>query len=175
MPPLHHHVQVLAAQGLVELADRETRAELSAWEGRPVRWAARLPAAGHDVFAFAQLLPGPASPVPAADAQMVELLPSQMMVVQMYLALVRAGQTKVMPAEGLAEQARDAVHDRPAARWRLYLTQTQMESVAYALWLRQITGSAAEARRFARDYGTVHAPGPAVGRSPAAGAARGCG
>ncbi|MFJ3800023.1 DUF6417 family protein [Streptomyces sp. NPDC090088] len=141
----------------------ETRAELSAWEQRPVRWAARLPAASHDVLAFARLLPDPAPPKPPADARPVQLLPSQMMVVQMYLALVRAGQTKTVPADGLAEQVRDAVRDRVAGRWRLCLTRPQMESVAYALWLRQVTGAAGEARRFARDYGIFH--DPAVGRA----------
>ncbi|MEV5847408.1 DUF6417 family protein [Streptomyces sp. NPDC051985] len=153
------------------MADLETRAGLSAWEGRPVRWAACLSAAGHDVLAFARLLPAPVPAEPAADATLVELLPSQMTVVQMYLALVRAGQTRVAPADGLAEQVRDAVHDRVAGRWRLCLTRPQMESVAYALWLRQVTGAAGEARRFARDYGIVHVPGsdeevPVVAHGP---------
>ncbi|MGW7546787.1 DUF6417 family protein [Streptomyces sp. NPDC054770] len=44
------------------------------------------------------------------------------------------------------------MHDRVAWRWRLYLTAVQMQSVAYLLWLRQVTGSAAEVRRFSRDY-----------------------
>jgi hypothetical protein len=110
-------------------------------------------------LAFARALPDPAPPPPAAGAQLVELLPSQMTVVQMYLTLARAGETKALPAEGLVEQVRDAVHDRAAWRWRLRLTPGQMGSVAYALWLRQVTGSAAEARRFARDYGHCHVVG----------------
>ncbi|MFI6245171.1 DUF6417 family protein [Streptomyces sp. NPDC051016] len=153
LAPLSQRIRGLRDQNLVEIANRETRAELSAWEGRPVRWAARLSGAGHDVLAFARLLPDPAPPAPAPAAQMVELLPSQMTAVRMYCALVRADQAKVPSAQGLAELVRDAVYDRAAGRWRLHLTTAQLESVAYALWLRQVTGSAGEARRFTRDYG----------------------
>ncbi|MER6785755.1 hypothetical protein ABT330_14225 [Streptomyces sp. NPDC000658] len=39
--PVKQRVFNLAARGLVELAGREDRAELSAWEGRAARWAAR--------------------------------------------------------------------------------------------------------------------------------------
>ncbi|MFD7472868.1 hypothetical protein ACFV8Z_11930 [Streptomyces sp. NPDC059837] len=40
-------VSALESPGLVEPAGREDRAQLSAWEGRPVRWPARLtPPAG---------------------------------------------------------------------------------------------------------------------------------
>jgi hypothetical protein len=54
-----------------------------------------------------------------------------------------------------------------------------MESVAYGLWLHRMTGSAAEANRFGREYGVVHSParasdeGPPVvdGRPSATGAA----
>ena len=47
-------------QGLAELADRDTRAELSARVSRPVRWAARLTSYGRDVLVFARALPLPA-------------------------------------------------------------------------------------------------------------------
>ncbi|WP_406482741.1 DUF6417 family protein [Streptomyces sp. NBC_01615] len=45
-----------------------------------------------------------------------------------------------------------------------------MESVAYGLWLHRMTGAAAEANRFAREYGAVHSPSPAErdGLSPGA-------
>ncbi|MGW1762201.1 DUF6417 family protein, partial [Streptomyces mirabilis] len=43
-------------------------------------------------------------------------------------------------------------------RWRLYLTPDQIASVAYGLWLHRMTGSAAEANRFGREYGVVHDP-----------------
>ncbi|MET7979952.1 DUF6417 family protein [Streptomyces mirabilis] len=52
--------------------------------------------------------------------------------------------------------------DHGIKRWRLYLTAEQMGSVAYGLWLHRMPGSAAEANRFAREYGVVH--GPARGR-----------
>ncbi|MFF4733865.1 hypothetical protein ACFY3M_53680 [Streptomyces mirabilis] len=41
VPPHPQHVSALENQGLVELAGREDRAELSALEGRFVRWAVR--------------------------------------------------------------------------------------------------------------------------------------
>lgn len=50
----------LEKRGLVELAGREDRAELSAWEGRPVRWGARLTPYGHDTLAYARSRPQPA-------------------------------------------------------------------------------------------------------------------
>ncbi|MFJ8028777.1 DUF6417 family protein [Streptomyces sp. NPDC096311] len=40
--------------------------------------------------------------------------------------------------------------DPSAYRGRLYLTQEQMGSVAYGLWLHRMTGSAAEVNRFGR-------------------------
>ncbi|TXS44097.1 hypothetical protein EAO75_30235 [Streptomyces sp. uw30] len=45
-------------------------------------------------------------------------------------------------------------------RWCLYLTGEQVESVAYGLYLHTLAGSAAEANRFARDYGVVYRPEP---------------
>ncbi|MFF1545014.1 DUF6417 family protein [Streptomyces sp. NPDC058291] len=71
------------------------------------------------------------------------------------------------PAEGLAERVRTAVHDRGAGRWRLMLTQEQMESVAYGFWLHRLTGSAAEANRFHRDYGVLHSPAAGTAAGPA--------
>lgn len=71
-----------------------------------------------------------AGPSKGATPQPVQLLPSQMPVVQMYLALVWARQMKTAPADGRAEQVRDAVYDRLAGRWRLCLTWPRMEWVA---------------------------------------------
>ncbi|MFE2970413.1 hypothetical protein ACFXKC_43565 [Streptomyces sp. NPDC059340] len=71
-------MNALENQGLVELAGREDRAELSALEGRPVRWAARLSPYGYDTLAYGQSrprsepLPGEAAP----DRQLVEMIPS---------------------------------------------------------------------------------------------------
>ncbi|MEU5255156.1 hypothetical protein [Streptomyces longwoodensis] len=56
-----------AASGLVELAERDERAELSARVGRPVRWAARLTGQGRDLLLYARSQPaagGPAAPGP---------------------------------------------------------------------------------------------------------------
>jgi hypothetical protein len=64
------------------------------------------------------------------------------------------------PRLRLAEQVRAASCDHGTKRWRLYLTQEQMESAAYVLWLHRMTGSAVEANRFAREYGVAHSPAP---------------
>ncbi len=154
--PLRAAVRLLARQGLVEEADRETRAALSAWEGRPVHWAVRLSVAGHDLLAYARTRPAPASCGPGPRERLVELLPSQMAALRVFVAL--AGQLRTPPAAGLAEQVRAAVHDRGAGRWRLCLTGEQMESVAYGFWLHRLTGSALEANRFSRDYAVTHRP-----------------
>ncbi|MFE4821915.1 DUF6417 family protein [Streptomyces sp. NPDC056704] len=74
------------------------------------------------------------------------------------------------PADGLAEQVRAASCDHGIKRWRLYLTQEQMGSVAYGLWLHRMTGSAAEANRFARSTASSTArPGPRTARRRAEG------
>ncbi|MFJ9968575.1 DUF6417 family protein [Streptomyces avermitilis] len=78
------------------------------------------------------------------------------------------GRLRVSPADGLAEQVRLASCDHGIKRWRLCLTQEQMESVAYGLWLHRMMGSTAEASRFGREYGIAHTPGQedALGSSP---------
>ncbi|MFF7602594.1 DUF6417 family protein [Streptomyces mirabilis] len=68
----------------------------------------------------------------------------------------------------MAEQVPTASCDHGIKRWRLYLPQQQMESVAYGLWLHRMTGSAAEANRFAREYGVVHSPARDSGEGPPA-------
>lgn len=164
-PTLQRRVRSLAGEALVETAGRETRAELSAWEGRPVRWAARLSAAGHDLLAYAGVRPVPASCGMGVGQRLVQLAPSQMAALRVFIGL--ADQLKSPPAPGLAEQVRTAVYDRGARRWRLHLTQEQTASVAYGFWLHRLTGSAAEANRFNRDYGILHRPN-AEDRAPAA-------
>jgi hypothetical protein len=174
LPPHQQQVNALENEGLVELACRDDRAELSVLEGRPVRWAARLTPYGHDTLAYGQSRPR-AKPSPGSagpDRQLVELIPSQMAALRVFVGLT--GQLRVAPADGLAEQVRAASCDHGIKRWRLYLTQEQMESVAYGLWLHRMTGSAAEANRFAREYGVVHSPARASNSPSAAGtAARG--
>ncbi|MFG2261191.1 DUF6417 family protein [Streptomyces mirabilis] len=168
LPAHQQQVNALENHGLVELAGREDRAELSALEGRPVRWAARLTSYGHDTLAYGCSRPR-AEPLPGgeeADRQLVELIPSQMAALRVFVGL--ADQLRVPPADGLAGQVGAASCDHGIKRWRLYLTPEQMESVAYGLWLHQMTGSAAEANRFAREYGVVHSPAQASGEGPPA-------
>jgi hypothetical protein len=112
----------------------------------PVRWAARLTPYGHDTLTYGCSRTR-AEPPPGgeeADRQAMELIPSQ------------------MAAPRVAEQVRAASCDHGIKRWRLHLTQRQMDSVAYGLWLHRMTGSAAEANRFACEYGV--APGAGLGR-----------
>lgn len=108
---------LLLRLGLVTSADRETRAELSAWEGRPVRWAGQLSPAGHDLLAYARSRPAPTPAAAKRGTTPVDLLPSQMAALKVFVSL--AGQLTTPPAEGLAERVRTAVHDRAAGRWRL--------------------------------------------------------
>ncbi|WP_327731336.1 DUF6417 family protein [Streptomyces sp. NBC_00487] len=171
--PMRQSVRALADRGLVEIASREDRAELSAWEGTAVLWAARVAPAGHDLLLYARLRPCPeaAPEEPGPEHRLVELRPSQMAALRLFVGL--AGQLRVPLAEGLVERVRMARCDHGARRWQLHLTAAQMESVAYGFWLHRMTGSATEANHFTRDYGITHRPAPAslaaapVGRSPA--------
>ncbi|MFD8220916.1 DUF6417 family protein, partial [Streptomyces sp. NPDC059697] len=143
-----------------------------------VRWAARLTPYGHDILTYGQSRPRAEPPSgQEADRQAVELIPSQMAALRVFVGL--ADQLRVPPADGLAEQARATSCDHGIKRWRLYLTQEQVVSVAYGLWLHRMTGSAAEANRFAREYGVAHSPardsdeGPPAARDGAGGSGRG--
>ncbi len=88
--------------------------------------------------------------------ELVELIPLDTAALRVFVGLT--GRLRVPPADRLAEQVRTASCDHGIKRWRLYLTQEQMDSVAYALWLHRMTGSAAEANRLAREYGVAHTP-----------------
>ncbi|MFE2972329.1 DUF6417 family protein [Streptomyces sp. NPDC059340] len=107
----------------------------------------------------------------------MELIPSQLAALRVFVGLT--GQLRVPLADGPAEQVRTALCDHGIKRWRLHLTPERMESVAYGLWLHRMTGSAAEANRFVREYGVVHSlarawdeePPAADGLPSAAGAA----
>jgi hypothetical protein len=147
-----------AASHLVELAERDERAEISARAGRPVRWAARLTGQGRDLLLYARSQPGADPAPPGPEYRLFELLPSQMDVVRVFTGL--ADRLHVPPSPGLEERVREAVPDRVSGQWRLYFTEEQMASVAYGLWLHKMAGSAAEANRFSRDYGIAHAPAP---------------
>ncbi|MFI5825041.1 DUF6417 family protein [Streptomyces rishiriensis] len=162
----------LTTRGLVELADREDRAELSAWEGRAVRWAARPTPCGHDLLLYSRLRPQPVPDEPGLGLRRVELIPAQMTALRLFVALT--GQLRVAPAEGLAERVRGARREAGTNRHVLYLSPEQMESVAYGFWLHRMSGSALEANRFARDYNVAHDPAPATeapARTPSTSAA----
>ncbi|WP_181139555.1 DUF6417 family protein [Streptomyces sp. Ru71] len=166
VPPCHQQaLEAAADNGLAELAGRDMRAELSAHEGRPVLWAARLTAHGHDVLAYAHASPAPAphSEPPAAGKQLVRLRPAQMDALRVYISL--SPTLRVPPADERVERVCTAYFDRPHNRWRLPLTTAQLESVAYAFHLRALTGSVAEANQFARDYGVAFRRDPAIGRA----------
>ncbi|WP_331733177.1 DUF6417 family protein (plasmid) [Streptomyces sp. NBC_00080] len=168
--PVKQRVFNLAERGLVEFADRDDRAALSAWEGRAVRWAARLTAPGHDLLLYSRFRLQPAEGAPGPALQRVELIPSQMTALRLFVAL--ADQLRVRPAVGLAEQVHTARRDPAVNRYVLHLSAEQMKCVAYAFWLHRMSRSALEANRFTRDYGITHLPGPAVDPSthcPAAG------
>ncbi|MEU6512391.1 DUF6417 family protein [Streptomyces sp. NPDC046942] len=83
----------------------------------------------------------------------MELRPAEMDALRVYVGA--AERLRVAPVEGLVERVRTAVLDGPANRWSLCLTGEQMESVAYAFYLRAVCGSVAEANRFAREYDVV--------------------
>ncbi|MEH0588721.1 DUF6417 family protein [Streptomyces sp. B21-106] len=150
---------------MLETADRETRAELSAWEGRPVHWAVRLSPVGHDLLLYNRFRPSPTPTMPGPGQRLVELLPSQMAALRLFVSLV--DQLRMPVAEGLTEQTRTARYDPGAGRWRLCLTREQMESLAYGFWLHKEAGSAGEANRFDRTYGVLYQPGRQRYREPA--------
>jgi hypothetical protein len=107
------------------------------------------------VLTYTDASPAPVPPHddPAEDQTLVELRPSEMDALRVY---VRIGALlQVLPAEGLAERVRTAHLDRPGSRWSLGLDAGQIESVAYAFYLRSMGGSVAEANRFARESGVA--------------------
>jgi hypothetical protein len=173
---VQHSVERVVGDGLAELADRDTRAELSALTSRPVRWAARLTPHGRDALLYARalLLPVPEPDEPAPGEQAVHLRPAQMDALRRFVAL--AAELATPPADGLAERVGAAYFSRKDNRWRLCLTQQQITSVAYGLYLHRLTGSEAEANQFARDYDIIYRLRPetgvptAVGLTPASGA-----
>jgi hypothetical protein len=140
----------------VELAGREMRAELSVYEGRPVGRAARLTGHGRDVLAYTEASPAPdRQPVGPVDGeQLVELRRSEMDAPRLYVHL--GARLRKQPADGLEEKLRTA--RQLGNLWVLHLNEEQIESVAYAFYLRSVGGSAAEANRFGREYGVTFRP-----------------
>lgn len=123
LPPQQQNVNTLAGRGPVELASREERRELSVPEGRPVRWAARLAAYGHDTVAHARTRPQPAAGPdgPGEGQQLIELIPSQMAALRVFLGLV--AELRVAPDAGPADQVRTAWCAPGVKQCQLYLTE----------------------------------------------------
>lgn len=161
--PFRRGVEAVVGEGLAELADPETRAELSAYAACPVHWAARLTGHGRDVLVFARsrALAAPEVSSPSPGEQLVELRPAQMAALRVFVAL--ADELATPPAEGLAEQVRGARFTPTDMRWRLHLTQEQIASAAYGFYLHRLGGSAAEANRFGREYGAIYRSSPTAG------------
>jgi hypothetical protein len=157
---LQRSAEVAMREGLVELADRGIRAELSVLTSRPVRWAARLTPHGRDTLAYAHACPLEVAdgPQPGPGERLVELRPAQMRAVRVFVGLARALATA--PADGLVGRVHAASFSRADNRWRLCLNDRQIASVAYGLYLHRLSGSEAEANRFARDYGVAYRPSP---------------
>lgn len=147
-------VERAVGEGLAELADRETRAELSALARQPIRWAARLTSPGHDALTYAEASPAPASGTaesPEEGEKLVRLRPAEMDAVRLYMSI--GPLLRVPAATGLAERVRSASFAKDSNRWTLRLSPEQIESVAYAFYLHSVSGSVTEANRFAREYG----------------------
>ncbi|MGW2426254.1 DUF6417 family protein [Streptomyces sp. NPDC001709] len=132
------------------------RAELSVCEGGPVVWAARLTGHGRDALVYTEAGRAPdRRPVgPAGGEQLVELRRSEMDALRLYVHL--GARLRVTRAEGLEEKVRTAC--QLGSRWVLYLNEEQIESVAYAFYLRSVGGFGAEANRFGREYGITFRP-----------------
>ncbi|MBV7698614.1 DUF6417 family protein [Streptomyces sp. TRM70350] len=147
--------------GLAEWADPVQRAELSAYAGRPVAWAARPSGEGHDVLLYAEARARPTpqpppEPEPGPDQREVALLPSEMTMVRLYLSL--ADRLERPPAAGLDEAVRTARFRKEANRWLLHVTDEQTASIAYAFYLEGQWGHVTAANRFGRTYGIIHRP-----------------
>lgn len=162
-PSFPQSVESAVREGLAELADRDTRAELSVQLSRLVRWAVRLTPHGRDVLAYAHARPPADSPEPqpGPGERLVELSPAQMDAVRIFVSL--GDNLASPPAEGLADRVRAASFSRTNNRWRLCLSDGQVASIAFGLYLHRLTRSEAEANRFARDYGITYRTSPGTG------------
>lgn len=101
LPRLQQAVESAAGHGLVELADREMRAELSVYAGWPILWAARLSPHGRDVVTYTDASPDPAPDHESvADGErLVELYRTERDALRLYVLLGK--RLRVQPAEGL--------------------------------------------------------------------------
>ncbi|MER6543138.1 DUF6417 family protein [Streptomyces sp. NPDC001250] len=157
-----HSVEQLVATGLAEWADPSERAELSAYAGRPVVWAARPSSEGLDILLYTEARTRPPSqqppsPEPEPGRKEVGLLPSEMTMLRLYLSL--GGSLQHPPATGLDEAVRAAQFRKETNRWLLHVTEAQIASIAYAFYLEGHRGHVTAANRFSRNYGITYRPG----------------
>lgn len=158
----HHSVEQLVATGLAEWADLSERAELSAYAGRPVVWAARPSSEGLDILLYTEARTHPSpqqppSPEPEPGHKEVALLPSEMTMLHLFLSL--GGCLRHPPAAGLDEAVRRAEFRKESNRWLLHVTDAQIASIAYAFYLEGHRGHVTAANRFSRNYGITYRPG----------------
>ncbi|MEU6990424.1 DUF6417 family protein [Streptomyces sp. NPDC046465] len=153
-------VTPLTDLGLAELATPDVHAELTAQAGRPIPWAVRLTDDGWDALLYAQTqpAPGPRAEAPKSGLQEVALRRSEMDAVRRYTDL--DGQLRTPPAPGLNTAIRAARFDTEANRWLVHLDDEQAQSLARALFLQRISGSAAAANRVAREFGVIYPARP---------------
>lgn len=158
----HDSVVQLVAAGLAEWADPVQRAELSAYAGTGIAWAARPSSAGHDILLYSEARncpapqPSPEPEQPGPGQVEVALLPSEMTMVQFYLGL--ADRLQYPPAAGLDKAVCTARFRKEANRWLLHVTSEQIASIAYAFYLEGHWGHVTAANRFCRNYGIMHRP-----------------
>ncbi|MBZ4321208.1 DUF6417 family protein [Streptomyces huiliensis] len=150
-------VERLRAAGLCETAGRSALAALPG----PPRWAARLTPEGHDALVY---LParrwgdGGAAPDPGlpAGTREVRLRPQAMEVLRLYLGL--GPRLRRPPAPGLEEAVRTARRADKGSAWTLHVTDAQLASIAYAMWLEARAHTVAPANRLAREHDACHKP-----------------
>ncbi|MGI5526835.1 DUF6417 family protein [Streptomyces syringium] len=144
--------------GLCEMADADTLLQL---RPGPSQWAARLTPEGHDTLVYLPARrsntpsPRPRHPGPEATRE-VQLRPKALEAVRLYLAL--ESDLRQPPAHGLDDAVHAAQRADTGSGWLLHLTEPQVDSVAYALWLEARAHSVGPANRFARECGSKYKP-----------------
>ncbi|MFE6165682.1 DUF6417 family protein [Streptomyces sp. NPDC056486] len=147
----------LVKLGLVRVAPRAERAELSVKSGRAVPWAVQLTDDGWDALLYARTRAAPpAVEAPSPGLQQVGLRRSDLDALRRFLAL--RGRLHRGPAAGLESAVEAARFNAASNRWVVYVSGEQMESMARAFFLERLGGSAAPANRFARVYGVSYTP-----------------
>ncbi|MEV4741552.1 DUF6417 family protein [Streptomyces sp. NPDC049555] len=154
-------VERLRTAALCEVADLSTVTTLPG----PPQWAARLTPEGHDALVY---LPARRSGIPGvapttdrpAGVREVKLRPKAMEVLRLYLSL--GHRLRQPPAPGLEEAVRTAQRDDRDSAWVLQVTEPQLASIAYAMWLEAHAHNVAAANRLAREHDARYQPSTAA-------------